>query len=70
MGQAETLSQTEIDLINDAVAYVEASSDDLLLTEFEAILEVFDRSQWATLWGFIPIPVRDKLLDQLLVIAE
>lgn len=69
-GQAETLTQTDLDLINDATDYLAASSDDSLLTEFEAILEVFDRNQWAALWGFIPIPVRDKLLNQLLAIAE
>lgn len=67
-GQAETLTQTDIDLINDAVDYVEAASDDLLLTDFEAILEIFDRSKWLILWGFIPIPMRDKLLNQLLAI--
>lgn len=69
-GQAETLTQTDIDLINDATAYLAAASEDSLLTEFEAILEIFDRSQWSILWGFIPIPVRDKLLNQLLAIAE
>lgn len=68
-GQTENLTQTEIDLINDAVAYVEAASESSLLTEFEAILEIFDRSHWLILWGFIPIPVRDKLLNQLLTIA-
>jgi hypothetical protein len=68
-GQAENLAETEIDLINDAVAYVEAAGESSLLTEFEALLEVFDRSQWAALWGFIPIPIRDKLLDRLLAIA-
>jgi hypothetical protein len=70
VGQAETLTESEIDLINDATAYLAASSDDSLVTEFEAVLEVIDRSQWAALWGFIPIPVRDKLLDRLLAIAE
>jgi hypothetical protein len=70
VGQTETLTQTEIDLINDATDYLAAASEDSLLTEFEAILEVFDRSQWSNLWGFIPIPVRDKLLDRLLAIAE
>lgn len=69
-GQAETLTQTDLDLINDATAYLAASSDDSLLAEFEALLEVFDRKQWTTLWGFIPIPIRDKLLNQLLAIAE
>jgi hypothetical protein len=68
-GQAENLTQTELDLINDATDYLAASSDDSLLTEFEALLEVFDRNQWAALWGFIPIPIRDKLLNQLLAIA-
>lgn len=68
-GQTENLTQTDIDIINDAVAYVEAASEDSLLTEFEALLEVFDRSQWSNLWGFIPIPIRDKLLNQLLAIA-
>jgi hypothetical protein len=70
VGQAENLTESEIDLINDATAYLAASSDDSLLTEFEALLEVFDRNQWAALWGFIPIPIRDKLLNQLLAIAE
>jgi hypothetical protein len=69
-GQAENLTQTEIDLINDATDYLAASSDHSLLTEFEAVLEVFDRSKWSTFWEFIPIPVRDKLLDRLLAIAE
>jgi hypothetical protein len=69
-GQAENLTQTDIDLINDAVAYVEAASESSLLTEFEALLEVFGRSKWSTFWGFIPIPIRDKLLIQLLTIAE
>jgi hypothetical protein len=69
-GQAETLTQTDTDLINDATDYLAASSDDSLVTEFEALLEVFDRNQWAALWGFIPIPIRDKLLNQLLAIAE
>jgi hypothetical protein len=69
-GQAENLTQTDIDLINDAVSYVEAAGEDSLLTEFEALLEVFDRSQWSNLWGFIPIPIRDKLLNQLLAIAH
>jgi hypothetical protein len=69
-GQAETLTQTDIDLINDAVAYVEAAGESSLLTEFEALLEVFDRSKWTIFWEFIPIPVRDKLLDRLLAIAE
>jgi len=68
-GQAENLTQTELDLIDDATDYLAASSDDSLLTEFEAILEVIDRNQWTTLWGFIPIPARDKLLNQLLTIA-
>jgi hypothetical protein len=70
VGQAENLTESEIDLINDATAYLAASSDDSLLTEFEAILEVLDRNQWSTFWGFIPIPVRDKLLNQLLAITE
>jgi hypothetical protein len=69
-GQAENLTQTDLDLINDATDYLAASSDDSLLTEFEALLEVFDRNQWAALWGFIPIPIRDKLLNQLLATAE
>jgi hypothetical protein len=69
-GQAETLTESEIGLFDDAVAYVEAAGDDSLLSEFEAILEVLDRSQWSTFWGFIPIPVRDKLLNQLLAITE
>lgn len=68
-GQAENLTQTELDLINDATDYLAAAGEDSLLTEFEALLEVFDRSQWSTLWGFIPIPIRDKLLNQLLAIA-
>jgi hypothetical protein len=68
-GQTENLAQTDIDLINDATDYLAAASDDSLLTEFEALLEVFDRNQWAALWGFIPIPIRDKLLDRLLAIA-
>jgi hypothetical protein len=68
-GQTENLAQTDIDLINDATDYLAAASDDSLLTEFEALLEVFDRNQWAALWGFIPIPMRDKLLDRLLAIA-
>ncbi|MCZ8201769.1 hypothetical protein, partial [Microcystis sp. LE19-55.1A] len=69
-GQAENLTESEIGLFDDATAYLAASSDDSLLTEFEALLEVFDRSQWSNLWGFIPIPIRDKLLNQLLAIAE
>ncbi|MFY7934127.1 MAG: hypothetical protein ACOVO7_16260 [Microcystis aeruginosa] len=69
-GQAENLTESEIDLINDATDYLAAAGDDSLLTEFEALLEVFDCNQWTTLWGFIPIPVRDKLLNQLLAIAE
>ena len=69
-GQAETLTQTDLDLINDAADYLAAAGEDSLLTEFEALLEVFDRNQWAALWGFIPIPIRDKLLNQLLAIAE
>jgi hypothetical protein len=69
-GQAETLTQTDLDLINDATDYLAAASEASLLTEFEALLEVFDRSQWSNLWGFIPIPIRDKLLNQLLAIAE
>ncbi|MFN7309894.1 MAG: hypothetical protein ACK5T0_00850, partial [Vampirovibrionales bacterium] len=68
--QAENLTESEIDLINDATDYLAAAGDDSLLTEFEALLEVFDCNQWTTLWGFIPIPVRDKLLNQLLAIAE
>ncbi len=68
-GQAETLTQTDTDLINDATVYLEAASEDSLLTEFGNILEVLDRNQWAALWGFIPIPIRDKLLNQLLAIA-
>jgi hypothetical protein len=69
-GQAENLTQTELDLIDDATDYLAAVSEDSLLTEFESLLEVFDRNQWAALWGFIPIPIRDKLLNQLLAIAE
>jgi hypothetical protein len=69
-GQAETLTQTDTDLINDATVYLEAASEDSLLTEFGNILEVLDRNQWSTFWEFIPIPVRDKLLDRLLAIAE
>jgi hypothetical protein len=69
VGQTENLSQTDIDLINDAVAYVEAASEDSLLTEFEALLEVFDRSKWSIFWEFIPIPVRDTILSQLIAIA-
>lgn len=69
-GQTENLTESEIDLINDATDYLAAASEDSLLTEFERILEVFDRNQWATLWGFIPIPIRDKLLNQLLATAE
>jgi len=69
-GQAENLTETDFDLINDATDYLAAASDDSLLTELEAVLEVIDRSKWAALWGFIPIPVRDKLLSQLIAIAE
>jgi len=69
-GQAENLTESEIGLFNDATDYLAASSDDSLLTEFEALLEVFDRKQWTTLWGFIAIPTRDKLLNQLLATAE
>lgn len=69
-GQAENLTESEIGLFDDATDYLAASSDDSLLTEFEALLEVFDCNQWAALWGFIPIPIRDKLLNQLLAIAE
>jgi hypothetical protein len=69
VGQTENLTQTDFDLINDAVAYVEAASEDSLLTEFEAILEVIDRSKWTIFWGFIPIPVRDTILSQLIAIA-
>jgi hypothetical protein len=68
-GQAENLTESEIGLFDDATDYLAASSDDSLLTEFEALLEVFDRKQWTTLWGFIPIPIRDKLLNRLLTIA-
>jgi hypothetical protein len=68
-GQAETLTQTDFDLINDATDYLAAAGEDSLLTEFGNILEVLDRNQWAALWGFIPIPIRDKLLNQLLAIA-
>lgn len=68
-GQAETLTQTDTDLINDATVYLEAASEDSLLTEFGNILEVLDRNHRAALWGFIPIPIRDKLLNQLLAIA-
>ncbi len=67
-GQAETLTESEIGLFNDATDYLAAVSEDSLLSEFEALLEVFDRKQWSTLWGFIPIPIRDKLLNQLLKI--
>ena len=69
-GQAENLTQTDTDLINDASAYLEASSDDSLVTEFEAVLEVIDRSKWPIFWEFLSNPVRDKLLDRLLAIAE
>jgi hypothetical protein len=69
-GQAENLTQTEIDLINDATDYLAAAGDDSLLEVFEALLEVFDCNQWAALWEFIPIPIRDKLLNQLLATAE
>jgi hypothetical protein len=69
-GQAKNLTESEIGLFDDAVAYVEAAGEDSLLSEFEAILEVLDRNQWAALWEFIPIPIRDKLLIQLLTIAE
>jgi hypothetical protein len=69
-GQAENLTQTDFDLINDAVAYVEAASEDSLLTELEAVLEVIGRSKWPIFWELIPIPIRDKLLNQLLAIAE
>jgi hypothetical protein len=69
-GQAENLTESEIGLFDDATAYLAASSDDSLVTEFEALLEVFDRSQWSNFWELIPIPVRDKLLNQLLAIAE
>lgn len=69
-GQTENLTETDFDLINDATDYLAAASESSLLTELEALLEVFDRSQWSNLWGFIPIPVRDKLLDRLLAIAE
>ncbi|MFM7715770.1 MAG: hypothetical protein ACKO7A_24635, partial [Microcystis sp.] len=68
-GQAKTLTQTDLALINDATAYLAAASEASLLTEFENILEIFDRSQWSNLWEFIPIPVRDMLLSQLLAIA-
>ena len=69
-GQTENLTETDFDLINDATDYLAAASESSLLTEFEALLEVIDRSQWTIFWGFIPIPVRDKLLDRLLAIAE
>jgi hypothetical protein len=69
VGQTETLTESEIGLFNDAVAYVEAASDHSLLTEFEALLEVFDRSKWTIFWEFIPIPVRDTILSQLIAIA-
>ncbi|MFM7791233.1 MAG: hypothetical protein ACKO90_25060, partial [Microcystis panniformis] len=68
-GQGETLTESEIGLFDDATAYLAAASESSLLTEFEAILEVFDRSKWTTLWGFIPMAVREKLLSQLLAIA-
>lgn len=68
-GQAENLTQTDTDLINDVTDYLAAASEDSLLAEFEAILEVIDRNQWTTLWGFIPIPIRDKLLNRLIAIA-
>jgi hypothetical protein len=68
-GQAENLTESEIGLFDDATVYLEAASEDSLLTEFGNILEVLDRNQWAALWGFIPIPIRDKLLNQLLAIA-
>jgi hypothetical protein len=70
VGQTENLTQTDIDLINDAVAYVEAASDHSLLTELEAVLEVIGRSKWPIFWEFLSNPVRDKLLDRLLAIAE
>jgi hypothetical protein len=70
VGQAETLTQTDFDLINDATDYLAAAGEDSLLTELEAVLEVIDRSQWSNFWELIPIPVRDKLLNQLLAIAE
>jgi hypothetical protein len=69
-GQAENLTESEIGLFDDATAYLAAASDDSLLEVFEALLEVFDCNQWSILWGFIPIPIRDKLLNQLLAIAE
>jgi hypothetical protein len=69
VGQTENLTESEIGLFDDATAYLAAASDDSLLTEFEALLEVFDRSQWSNLWGFIPIPVRDTILSQLIAIA-
>jgi hypothetical protein len=69
-GQAENLTESEIGLFDDATAYLAASSEDPLLTELEALLEVFDRSKWTIFWEFIPIPIRDKLLNQLLTIAE
>jgi hypothetical protein len=69
-GQTENLTQTDIDLINDATDYLAAASDDSLLTEFEALLEVIDRSKWTIFWEFIPIPVRDTILSQLIAIAE
>ena len=68
-GQAENLTESEIGLFNDATDYLAAAGEDSLLTEFESLLEVFDRNQWTTLWGFIPIPIRDKLLNRLIAIA-
>jgi hypothetical protein len=69
-GQTENLTQTDYDLINDATDYLAAAGEDSLLSELEAVLEVIDRSKWTIFWEFIPIPVRDKLLNQLLAIAE
>jgi hypothetical protein len=69
-GQTENLTQTDFDLINDATDYLAAAGEDSLLSELEAVLEVIDRSKWTIFWEFIPIPVRDKLLNQLLAIAE
>jgi hypothetical protein len=68
-GQAETLTQTDFDLINDATDYLAAAGEDSLLTELEAVLEVIDRSKWTIFWEFIPIPVRDTILSQLIAIA-
>jgi hypothetical protein len=48
-GQAKNLTQTDLDLINDAADYLAAAGEDSLLTEFEAVLDIFDRKQWSNL---------------------